>query len=81
MDDWSAESSDTPEGPIKVQPCGTLDLDSPLTQHCFPYDLAHHFVCCVDIKLPEMSARGTYGNPVYYSIESASDSKSYSWCT
>lgn len=33
--------------------CGTLDLTSSLTQHCFPKDTSHHFVCCVDITSPD----------------------------
>lgn len=32
--------------------CGTLDLASPLTRHCFPPDASRHQFCCVDIKLP-----------------------------
>ncbi len=31
--------------PQPPQPCGSLDLSSPLTQHCFPADGAPHGVC------------------------------------
>ena len=30
--------------PSPPAPCGTLDLSSTLTQHCFPEDGSHHFV-------------------------------------
>jgi len=35
---WAANAL----GPDKSQPCGTLDLDHPATQHCFPFDGSHH---------------------------------------
>ena len=35
--------------PSTFDKCGTLDLKSPLTQHCFPEDKSHHFVCCTNI--------------------------------
>ena len=44
-----------------TEPCGTLDLTSHLTQHCFPHDKSHHFVCCVDIESPE-NADSPHGN-------------------
>eukprot|EP00275_Glaucocystis_incrassata_P001890 EC124241.1.p1 GENE.EC124241.1~~EC124241.1.p1 ORF type:complete len:138 (+),score=0.08 EC124241.1:231-644(+) len=67
---------------VKDRQCGTLDLNSPLTQHCFPHDGSHHFVCCVDITLPENpnSPHGNY-NPLERVIKTASNSSSYSWCT
>jgi hypothetical protein len=63
-------------------PCGTLDLSSPLVQHCFPSDGSHHAVCCVDISNPENphSPHGNY-NPLGRVIKAASNSTSYSWCT
>jgi hypothetical protein len=33
--------------------CGTLDLDSSLTRHCFPEGGGDHSTCCVDINLPK----------------------------
>ena len=33
--------------------CGTLDLDSSLTRHCFPEGGGEHSTCCVDINLPK----------------------------
>lgn len=43
---------------------------------------SHHFVCCVDIQMPENphSPHGNY-NPLADVIRSASNSSSYSWCT
>ena len=74
--------SDVPLGPIQDAQCGTLDLNSPLTQHCFPYDKSHHFVCCVDIKNVDNS-KSPHGNknPLGDVIKSASLPSSYSWCT
>lgn len=103
--------------PSPPAPCGTLDLTSHLTQHCFPEDGkflvleinnfqpysyiwfrfsfiivlnslefnsagSHHFVCCVDIKMPENphSPHGNF-NPLERVIKTASNSSSYSWCT
>jgi hypothetical protein len=68
--------------PSPPAPCGTLDLTSPHTQHCFPEDGSHHFVCCVDINMPENphSPHGNY-NPLERVIRQASNSSSYSWCT
>ncbi|KAK9867988.1 hypothetical protein WJX84_010855 [Apatococcus fuscideae] len=62
--------------------CGTLDLTSDLTQHCFPQDGSHHFVCCVDITSPETS-QSPHGNrnPLNDVIKAASKPSSYSWCT
>jgi len=72
-----AESSPSPP-----QPCGTLDLSSPLTQHCFPADVSHHFVCCTQIQAPENphSPHGNY-NPLERVIKAASNDSNYSWCT
>ena len=47
--------------PAPPAPCGTLDLTSPLTQHCFPEDGSHHAVCCVDISMPE-NPNSPHGN-------------------
>ena len=71
-----------PSGPVKTNPCGTLDLDSSLTQHCFPADKSHHFVCCVDIQTAGNSA-SPHGNnnPLLEVITKASKPESYSWCT
>lgn len=68
--------------PSPPAPCGTLDLNSPLTQHCFPADGSHHFVCCVDIATPEneLSPHGNR-NPLLRAITAASNATSYSWCT
>lgn len=68
--------------PKPPAPCGTLDLQSQLTQHCFPEDGSHHFVCCVDIQMPENphSPHGNF-NPLEHVIKSASNASSYSWCT
>uniref|UniRef100_A0A7S0ZLD8 Uncharacterized protein n=1 Tax=Timspurckia oligopyrenoides TaxID=708627 RepID=A0A7S0ZLD8_9RHOD len=62
--------------------CGTLDLNHPFTQHCFPSDGSHHFVCCVDIQFPHNSnsPHGNY-NPLGDVIMAASQKESYSWCT
>lgn len=52
---WAATLvSQSASQPSPPAPCGTLDLTSPLTQHCFPEDGSHHFVCCVDIQMPEV---------------------------
>lgn len=69
-------------GPSPPAPCGTLDLESILTQHCFPEDGSHHFVCCEGITLPENpnSPHGNY-NPLERVIKAASNSSNYSWCT
>lgn len=69
-------------GPSPPAPCGTLDLQSTLTQHCFPEDGSHHFVCCEGITLPENpnSPHGNY-NPLERVIKAASNSSNYSWCT
>ena len=76
---FAAPSSAEPAPPA---PCGTLDLASALTQHCFPADGSHHFVCCVDISSPEetLSPHGN-SNPLFRAITAASNSSSYSWCT
>ncbi|KAH7623686.1 hypothetical protein NADE_008509 [Nannochloris sp. 'desiccata'] len=68
--------------PSPPAPCGTLDLTSPLTQHCFPADGSHHFVCCVDIQMPDNShsPHGNF-NPLERVIKAASNSTSWSWCT
>ncbi|KAK9818442.1 hypothetical protein WJX74_000998 [Apatococcus lobatus] len=62
--------------------CGTLDLTSKHTQHCFPEDGSHHFVCCVDINSPT-SSQSPHGNsnPLNDVIKAASKPSSYSWCT
>ena len=67
---------------FEMQPCGTLDLKSPKTQHCFPEDASHHFVCCVDIQTPEKT-NSPHGNknPLFDVITKNSRSESYSWCT
>ena len=68
--------------PSPPAPCGTLDLTSPLTQHCFPEDGSHHFVCCVDIQTSDNphSPHGNY-NPLDRVIKSASNASSPTWCT
>ncbi|BDA51108.1 hypothetical protein COCOBI_17-3280 [Coccomyxa sp. Obi] len=68
--------------PSPPAPCGTLDLTSPLTQHCFPADGSHHFVCCDQIQMPENphSPHGNY-NPLERVIKAASNESNYSWCT
>jgi hypothetical protein len=72
-------STAKPEPPA---PCGTLDLTSPLTQHCFPSDGSHHFVCCEHISMPENpnSPHGNF-NPLERVIKAASNATNYSWCT
>jgi hypothetical protein len=69
-------------GPSPPAPCGTLDLTNPLTQHCFPADGSHHFVCCEGITLLDNphSPHGNY-NPLSRVIKAASNSTNYSWCT
>ncbi|GAB0489499.1 hypothetical protein MMPV_000718 [Pyropia vietnamensis] len=69
-------------GPDTSRPCGTLDLSHPATQHCFPFDGSHHFVCCVDIQAVdnEASPHGNM-NPLGDVIKAASSNSSYSWCT
>ena len=71
-----------PQGPVQDVPCGTLDLTSPLTQHCFPHDKSHHFVCCTEIADPANSA-SPHGNnnPLFDVITKASKPENYSWCT
>ena len=68
--------------PAPPAPCGTLDLSSALTQHCFPADGSHHFVCCVDISTSEqtLSPHGN-ANPLFRAITAASNASSLSWCT
>ena len=68
--------------PAPPAPCGTLDLTSRLTQHCFPADGSHHFVCCVDISTPD-NPDSPHGNrnPLFAAITAASNASSYSWCT
>ncbi len=68
--------------PSPPAPCGTLDLSHPVTQHCFPEDGSHHFVCCVDIAdaANPHSPHGNF-NPLAEVIRAASNSSSYSWCT
>ncbi len=72
----------TMAAPSPPAPCGTLDLTSPLVQHCWPMDGSHHAVCCVDISTPDNphSPHGNY-NPLGKVIKAASNSTSYSWCT
>mmetsp|Transcript_14955 Transcript_14955/g.40102 ORF Transcript_14955/g.40102 Transcript_14955/m.40102 type:complete len:116 (-) Transcript_14955:594-941(-) len=67
---------------FEKKPCGTLDLTSGRTQHCFPPDASHHSVCCVDIKTPDnnYTPSGNY-NPLGSAIRAASRPSSYSWCT
>lgn len=69
-------------GPSPPAPCGSLDLGSPLTQHCFPEDGSHHFVCCERITLLDNpdSPHGNQ-NPLGEVIRAASDPSNYSWCT
>jgi hypothetical protein len=68
--------------PHPPQPCGSLDLTSPLTQHCFPADGSHHFVCCEGISTPddEESPHGNR-NPLADVIAQASSLENPSWCT
>ena len=68
--------------PSPPAPCGTLDLSHHLTQHCFPEDGSHHFVCCEDITLVD-NPHSPHGNlnPLADVIRAASNSSNYSWCT
>ena len=63
--------------------CGSMDMDADNTQHCFPEDASHHFVCCTHIKTPE-NDQSPHGNrnPLFDSIKSAAkDPNNLSWCT
>ena len=63
--------------------CGDLDLSHGVTQHCFPADASHHFVCCTDIQTPA-NKRSPHGNenPLYTAIKSGNKSPvNLSWCT
>lgn len=68
--------------PQPPRPCGSLDLSSPLTQHCFPADGSHHFVCCEGITsaMNDQSPHGNW-NPLGDVIRQASDADNPSWCT
>ena len=67
---------------MKNRVCGTLNMKSPHTQHCFPHDLSHHFVCCENITRPENTqSPHDMENPLYDVITSASEESNYSWCT
>ena len=59
--------------------CGTLNLTSKLTKHCFPTDASRHSVCCVDIQLPAITNLSAC-NILEQRIRSASKPSSYSWC-
>ena len=63
--------------------CGSMDLTADETQHCFPEDASHHFVCCTHIKTPE-NDQSPHGNrnPLLTVIKSAAkDPNNLSWCT
>ena len=64
--------------PDKKRQCGTMDLRSSLTKHCFPEDGLSHSVCCVDIRLPGSQRYFTH---LEHDIYLSSKSSSYSWCT
>lgn len=68
--------------PSPPEPCGTLDLTHPSTQHCFPADASHHFVCCTQIQTVG-NPNSPHGNlnPLESAIRGASNSSNYSWCT
>ena len=56
------------------------------TDHCFPSDASHHYVCCVDIKNPEnqnfkINEHDIVRNPLEEQIKRNSHPSSYSWCT
>jgi hypothetical protein len=59
--------------------CGTLNLTSKLTKHCFPANAALHAVCCVDIQLPTISNLSEC-NILERRIRAASLPASFSWC-
>uniref|UniRef100_A0A7S4PFF9 WW domain-containing protein n=1 Tax=Guillardia theta TaxID=55529 RepID=A0A7S4PFF9_GUITH len=66
-------------------PCGTLNLSSPYTQHCFPPDGSSHHVCCVSIQLPATLHAEPIKDAAFVKLEdmirAASHPSSYSWCT
>ena len=68
--------------PSPPQACGTLDLTARQTQHCFPKDASHHFVCCEHITTADNS-NSPHGNsnPLGKVIAAHSDASNPSWCT
>ena len=75
-------------GSLKI-PGVSYGLRKDETDHCFPTDASHHYVCCTQIKDPEnelntVSENGrnyTYRNPLAGPIKRNSDPNNYSWCT
>lgn len=73
--------------------CGTLRIPGVSygnrkdeTDHCFPKDGSHHYVCCTHIKyignLDNLSDKSVNKyNPLYGPITRNSDPSNYSWCT
>jgi hypothetical protein len=70
--------------------CGTMDLNSKLTRHCFPATANRHMVCCADIQLPDPAMysgsrlphnTSSFHNILESRIRSVSRPESYSWCT
>merc|ERR1712224_106652 len=68
---------------VKKVGCGGLDLSHARTQHCFPGDASHHFVCCTGISNPK-NDKSPHGNknPLLKVIMAANtDPNNLSWCT
>ena len=63
--------------PKKRRQCGDMDMDSPLTKHCFPPDGRSHGVCCTDIRLP---GSNRFWTKLEALIARSSRGKSHAWC-